>query len=308
MPAVLGLLPALLLSAAHAGSGPWVVSPGTLSLFGGVEYQRFTELVIHEDGVEAERVQVDDGLETFGLKGIASYGLRERVELEVEIPWYRAEANRTEGAVCTSLGLQACATTEGVGVITTRVKGLVVDELVGSPVSLALIGTARFGAFTSDNRARLTNLSEGTTDVGGGLAVGRSGGLGDGYWSAWAEGGWRHRFPNTEHKGLAIPGDEVTADLEFLGGWQRWWCVGPSASLLWRPNGVDFGELDVGSVDRFAELRILSTRLGAKVIIRSSDRVAFVVSAHKAVVVRNNPTPFALGLGLSVQPRLDKEG
>lgn len=293
----------ILAPAALAGSGPWVVSPGDISLYAGSEYQRITELVIHDDGEEVDTVQVDDGLETFGVKGIASYGLRERIELELEIPWYRVEANRTDGAVCNSLGLQACNTTEGLGVISTRVKGLVLDELAGSPVSLSLAGELRFGAFTSDTRARLTNLSEGTTDLGANLAVGRSGGLGDGFWSAWAAAGWRHRFPNAERRGVAVPGGELTSDADFLGGFRRWWSVGPSVSLLYRPSGYDFVALDPSSPDRFGELRILTTRVGGKLILRSSERVSVVASAHKAVIVRNNPTPLSLGLGLSVQPR-----
>lgn len=293
----------LLVPAAHAGSGPWVVSSGDVSLYAGTEYQRITELVIHDSGEEIDTIDVDDGLETFGVKGIASYGLRERIELELEIPWYRVEANRAGGPVCSSLGLQACETTEGLGVVSAKVKGLVLDELAGAPVSLSVAGLVRFGAFTSDTRARLTNLSEGTTDLGGALAVGRSGGLGDGFWSAWVEAGWRHRFPNAERGGVAVPGGELTTDADALGGLQRWWSVGPSLSLLYRPDGYDFVALDALSPDRFGELRVLNLRVGGKLILRSSERVSVVASAHKSVVVRNNPTPLSIGLGLSVQPR-----
>ncbi|MEC7948807.1 MAG: hypothetical protein VX265_14665 [Myxococcota bacterium] len=299
----LASLAVALSSTAHAGSGPWVVSPGDLSLYAGTEYQRIEELVIHDDGEEVDVIPVDDGLETFGVKAIASYGLRERIELQLEVPWYRVEANRQEGAVCTSLGLQACATTEGLGVISTQVKGLVLDELAGSPVSLSVAGLLRFGAFTSDERARLTNISEGTTDLGGSLAVGRSGGLGDGFWSAWTEVGWRHRFPNAERGGIGVPGGEMTADADVLAGLRRWWSIGPSVSMLYRPDGYDFVSFDATSPDRLGELRIFTTRIGGKLILRSNERVSVVASAHKAMIVRNNPTPISLGLGLSVQPR-----
>jgi hypothetical protein len=143
--------------------------------------------------------------------------------------------------------------------------------------------------------------------VGGALAVGRSGGLGEGFWSAWAQAGWRHRFPNTERRGTAIPGGELTTDADVLGGWRSWWSVGPSFSLLYRPQGFDFAEVDATSPDRFGELRVLSLRAGGKLVLRSSERVSFVASAHKAVVVRNNPTPLSLGLGLSVQPRRKRD-
>jgi len=176
-------------SAANAGSGPWFVSPGDINVYACPEYQRITELVVHDAGEEVDVLQVDDGVESFGVKGIVSYGLRERVEVELGVPWYRVEANTRGGALCSSLGLQACETTEGIGVVRAQVKGLVLDELAGSPVSLSLAGVMRFGAFTSDTRARITNLSEGTTGLGGVLAVGRSGGLGGGFWSSWGSRG-----------------------------------------------------------------------------------------------------------------------
>jgi len=307
----MSILPAAALLAtagsAHAGSGPWMVSPGDASVYVGTEYQRLTELVIHDDGVEAGTVPVDDGLESTGVVAVASYGLRERLELELEVPWYRVEANRTDGAVCSALGMQACATSQGLGVVSARAEGLLLDELAGAPLSLSVSGILRLGAFTSDTRARLTNLSEGTTDVGGALAVGRSGGLGAGFWSGWVEAGWRHRFPNTERRGVAIPGGELTADADLLGGLQPWWSVGPSVSLLHRPGGFDFADIDLSSPDRLAELRVLSLRAGGKLVLRSSERTSFVVSAHKAVVVRNNPLPFSLGVGLSVQPRRKRD-
>ena len=293
---------------AHAGSGPWVVSPGDASVYVGTEYQRITELVTHDGSEEVATIPVDDGLETTSAVAIASYGLRERLELELEVPWHRVEGNRTDGPICTGLGMQACATSQGLGVISARAEGVLLDELAGAPLSLSLSGILRLGTFTSDTRARLTNLSEGTTDVGAALAVGRSGGLGAGFWSGWVEAGWRHRFPNTERRGEAIPGGELTVASDFLAGLQPWWSVGPSVSLLHRPGGFDFAEVDLTSPDRFAELRVLSTRVGGKVVLRSSERVSFVASAHKAVVVRNNPTPFSLGVGMSVQPRRRNAG
>jgi hypothetical protein len=297
----------LLLAAAtdaRAGSGPWVVSEGDLNVYSELEYQRISELAISSNGEEVDVIAVDDGIETFGAKAIATYGLRERIDLELQVPWYRAEANTTTGPICTTLGLQACVTTEGLGAVTAKVKGLLVDELALAPVSLSVAGVARFGAFTSDERARITNLGEGTTDLGGVLAVGRSGGLLDGFWSGWAQVGWLHRFPNQEFRGIAVPGGELLADAEVMAGARRWWSLGPSVSLLHRPEGVDFVQADVTSVDRFSMLRVTSLRGGGKLVLRSSERTALVLSGLTTLAAVNNPYVFSFGAGVSIQPRL----
>ena len=53
---------------------------------------------------------------------------------------------------------------------------LALDELYGPPLSLAVGGELRVGTFTAPERAQLTNLGEGTTDLGAFLSAGRSGG------------------------------------------------------------------------------------------------------------------------------------
>lgn len=298
----------LLCGPALAGSGPWVVSEGDLSFFGGAEYQRFTQLALSTGSSSPDVVDVDNGLETVGAKLVGSYGLRDRVELELQLPWYRVDANTTDGAVCAALGLGACETTSGLGIVTARVKGLMLDELAGSPLSLALGGEMRFGQSTADTRERITNLGEGTTDLGAFASVGRSGGLADGFWSAWLEGGYRYRFPNTDFPRGSAPGSEITGDFEFLAGARRWWSIGPSASLLWRPSGYDVEDI-LGSaalatdVDRWAALSVTNLRVGAKAIVRSSERVDLVAGVLATAYAVNNPSDvLSVSLGLSVHP------
>lgn len=293
---------------ARAGSGPWVVSEGDLNLYSELEFQRIDEFVISADGQTVDVIDVDDGIETFGAKAIATFGLRDRIDLEIDVPWYRVEANTLGGPICTTLGLQVCETTEGVGVIGTKVKGLVLDELAGAPVSLSVSGVARFGAFTNDTRSRITNLGEGTTDLGAMMAVGRSGGLLDGFWSGFVDVGWRHRFPNTTFRQTNVPGGELVADAEFLAGAQRWWSLGPSVSLLWRPQGYDWAEVDLTQPDRFGMLRVTTLRGGGKLVLRSSERTALVLSGLTTFVAENNPFVYSFGAGLSMQPRLRRGG
>ena len=305
--AALGLLPTL----AHAGSGPWVVGAGSSSWFGAVEAQRLTQLSIVTDAQgSTQEVDVGEGLSTLGVKGIASYGILPRVELEVEIPWYRAYANRDDADLCGALGLDACRTTQGIGILRAQVKALVLDELGGAPLSASVALTSRYGAFTAPERARITNLGEGTFDLGPTVAAGRTGGLGGsgGFWSAYGEAGWRYRFANTDafpSAELPVPGSEYHGTMGVLlspGAGSIG--AGPLATGLWRPGGLDWYELsDAGGlsdIDRFSALRVSSVRVGAEALIRGRDGMSLSMSALRTVAARNNPSDaFVFSVGLS---------
>lgn len=302
------LLTILLSSIAQAGSGPWVLSEGDASFYGGTEFQRLTKLALSSGSGADDVLDVDDGLETFGVVGIVSYGLRDRFEVEAVIPWYRVEAN-TPGAVCGALGLGACDTTESLGNLTGRVKALVADELAGSPVSAAVGAEVRYGTFTADTRQRITNVGEGTTDLGAFASLGRSGGLSEGFWSAWLEGGYRYRFPNREFAAVgAVPGSEISGEAELLAGPRRWWSIGPSASFLWRPSGFSVEEILANpnvatSPDRWGSLAVTSLRVGGKLIVRSSERVDLVAGVLTTAHAVNNPSDvLSVSLGVSVHP------
>lgn len=278
------------LPTALAGTGPWTLPEGDLSAYGGAEYQRIGRLANSTGSYSDEVVDVDEGLEKAGAQLVLGYGVRERVDVELQVPYYQVTANRQDGPLCTTLGLEACVPTSGLGIVTTRVKGLLADELVGSPLSVSTGVQLRLGQATAATRARLTNLGEGTTDVGPFASLGRSGALGQGYWSGYVEGGWRYRFPNTDMGGAPVPGSEVHADAEWLGGLHSWWAIGPSVSFLWRPEGVDIEALDAADVDRFGELRVVNLRAGAKLIVRSSRRTSLVLGALGTAYAVNNPS------------------
>jgi hypothetical protein len=292
----------LLATVASAGSGPWVLSEGDTAVYLGSSYERIGHLSNSKGSFSDEVAQVDDGLEKFGVQGIIGYGIHNRFDLELDIPWSYNAANRTDGALCTSIGLSACETTEGIGVITGRAKALLLDELTGAPLSISLAAELRYGGLTNATRQRLTNLGEGTTDIGPQLMVGRGGGLGNGYWNGYFQTGWRYRFPNTNVDSAPIPGSEITADLEVLGGAASWWSLGMASEMLWRPEGRDIETTDFADPDRFGALRVFSLRAGGKLILRSSQRVSFVMSAMGTVYSENNPSDaFLLSAGLGFQ-------
>jgi hypothetical protein len=301
--AALGLpLPAV------AGSGPWVVSPQQWSLYAGVESQRITELALADGLGDPSVIEVDDGIETTSVTGIVSYGLRKRVELELTVPWKRVEANRPGGAACASLGPETCATTDGFAIFAGRGKVLVLDELKGSPVSLAAGGELRLGQHTSPTRDRVTNLGEGTNDVGAFVAVGRGGGLGEGSWSAHLDALGRYRDSNRAADADPVPGAELAAEAEVFAGTRPWWSLGAYVSYWERPAGVDFGEGDLADIDRFGALNANSVRVGGKVLLRAADRSTLVLSGGQTLAARNNPRVRSAGVGLVVYPERRRPG
>jgi hypothetical protein len=290
---------------AVAGSGPWTVGAGRATVYAAVEGQRFGRLAI-DRGDARQVVDVGEGLQKFGAKGIATIGLANRVDVELAVPWMRAEATRQDDALCGALGLGACETTQGIGIVESRGKVLLLDEYFNAPLSLSVGAELRLGQLTADDRERITNLGEGTLDAGPFLALGRTASLGgQGYLSAWAQGGYRFRSRNTDaypladpKKDLAAPRDEVAASAQVLVSPSGRWSVGPDVAFLYRP-GPDFSELDLTDVDRFAALGVTALRVGGVGTIRASDHLTGVLSVLGTAVAVNNPVDsWTVGVGL----------
>lgn len=308
------LVGALALGApAYAGSGPWVVGDGEYSVFVGGEAQQLGRLDTRDGAGGNQVVDVDEGLSTVGAKAIVTVGAQGRFEAELGVPVYRVHANRVDGPVCTSLGLQACATTAGVGVITVRGKGTVLDQIYGDPVTWAVGGDLRFGQFTSPTRARITNLSEGTFDLGGFTSIGSSGALSEGAWSGFVEvAGWyrtpvTRAYPTPDGDVIRAPNPEFQVLSEILLGWKPSFSFGPLIIGYARPGGLDFGELTLSDPDRFGALRIASFRVGGTVLIRAKDRLTFVVSGLQTVAAYNNPFTSFVSVGVGTNGRLFRE-
>jgi hypothetical protein len=297
---------------ALAGSGPWVVGEGGITVYVGTEAQRLENLAVQVEG-ERDVVPVGEGLSSFGIKGIGTVGLGSRIDLQLSVPWYRVQTSRPDHPLCAALGLGACRTTQGVGIIETRLKGMALNEFFGAPFSLAVGAELRNGDFTTPTRERITNLGEGSFDLGPFVDVGRTGALGEGYWSAWIEGQFRYRLPTTrtypglEGEGIA-PGSEFAASTEWIFGPKTYVAFGPSASAIWRPFGLDWGELDLSDPDRFGALKVAQARVGATAIVRAS-KVTGALSVQRTIFAYNNPTDtLFVSLGLQFDGRLPGVG
>lgn len=305
------LVVALLLcpAPADAGSGPWVLGQGDHTLYLGLEAQRFDHLALAAGSGADDVTQVGGGVSTWGAKAIATVGLLPRLEAELALPWYEVRQNREEASPCPELSLGACETTRGIGVIRARAKLRALDEILGPPVTLSFGLEAQLGQATADDRARITNLGEGTLDAGAFGVVGRSGSLGGGggYWSSYLELGGRYRSRNAELGGIEAPGAETWGEGQFLLAPGGRLAFGPEASFLWRPAGVDVEDMladpeIVLDIDRFSALRIFTAQAGGKVLVRCSDRVTANAGVLHTLYAINNPTDvWVLDLGISAR-------
>ncbi len=313
-----------LLTMAWAGSGPWVVAEGDGNVYVGAETQRIEQLALANGNfVEGGLVDVDEGLTKFGLQAIVSYGLLPNFELEATVPWYYVRANRDDGPICAAFGVGTCATTTGVGILSTRARLQILNQIYGPPLSLSLGAELRYGDFTAATRSRLTNLGEGTVDLGPQLSIGRSGGLGKkGYWYSFLDMGWRYRFPTVGGKEEVvadpaltipqykanIPGSEVYGELDWIAVPDGRFGFGPAFTLFWRPDGVDWEVTELDDVDRFAMLRVVNVQVGGKVSVRSSKNVTFNASFFRSLYAENNPLLTSINVGVSVSELRRKRG
>ncbi len=295
------LLTALSANHAVAGTGPWILGQGDEQIYIGAETQRLDRLAIGSGSYADDVIVVDGGITTLGLKALVTLGLTSRFEIEGELPYNIVFSNRS-GAVCDALGLGACRTTKGIGIIALRGKALLLDEVAGKPLSLSVGLDLRFGQTTFENRQRITNLGEGTFDIEPRLLMGRVGPLPNGYWSLYWGASFRYRVPidrDFMDDGIDVPGYELTSDLEALFTPGRLVSIGPAVNWWLRPNGVDFEDVDLTDPDRLLGLRATVFEAGAKVIVRSGRNITFVGSFFRTVYARNNPEVYKVGVGVS---------
>jgi len=286
-------------SEARAGDGPWALSQDDRSVYFGAAYTRWSRFAGGEGSFVGEPTDVGTSVTRTDVGGQLTYGLLPGSEFEVGLAYAWSGVSRFDAAPCDVMPDGPCATVSGLAPPSARLKILLLDEFAGRPVSAAFGPTFRFGDFTRADRHRITAIGDGQTDLGGFLAVGRTGGLGSWSYAAFAEGGFRYRLGVGTVGGHKVPGDEWDAALDVLVQPRNELAVGLAVDLLVRPVGVDFEEIDVEDPDRFTSLSVTSLKAGPKLIVKSIENTSFVVSSLFSVYGRNNPVDaWTLGVGV----------
>lgn len=304
---------ALWIALASAGTGPWVPGTGIGNVYIGLEGDQFNNLTTPTDAGR-ETLPVGEGISTITGSATLTYGISPRLEAELRIPYSASHANREDAAECLALGLEACDTTHTVGVIEANVKGLLFDEVAGAPLSIAFGGIVRYGGLAAPFRARLTNAGEGTTDLGGKVALGRSGSLGGsgGYWSTSLDLSYLHRIPNTQTFPLQmgarrVPGDDVGGIFEAFFSPRGLVALGPAVAAQHRLSGLSFNEIEFSDPDRLGALRTTLVSGGLKALVRDNRNNVFVVSLWRTLYGVNNPSDQTIvSVGISLNDVLRK--
>ncbi|MCA9569389.1 MAG: hypothetical protein KC656_16190 [Myxococcales bacterium] len=301
---------ALLVQHASAGNGPWVPGQGQLQMYAGVDAQRFERVKAYGLPDGPAEVTVGGGVSSFRGVLDLTYGIASRTEVELVLPVQHAWAAHPEQDLCVAFGLGACRPTTSVGVVETRAKVLLLDEVSGAPLSVAVGGVLRFGGLTAGTRERFTNAGEGTTDFGIRLSAGRSGALGGGYYVTNLDLQGLYRVPNSRTfpnlaGDLTVPGPEVAAGLDLLVAPRQSVALGPTVGVSARPMGLDIGEMladGVTDVDRFTSLNYAQARAGGKLVLQDPSYNSVTFSVVQAFYARNNPIDtlsFSAGVSLS---------
>jgi len=294
------LLP-LLATTALAGTGPWTLPEGDWSLYGGADWRHFQKVAISNGNTAT----LDTGIRALTLEVVGSFGLLDAVEAELTLPWVYAQVDHVSESPCETLPNDPCATVSAIGLLQAKVKVRALDELDGLPVTLAAGTLFRSGEFTHEQRSRLTAPTEGQTDLGAFLTVGRSGGaFANGFYSGWAQAGYFYRMPNGIVEDKKIPGNEWTSDAEFFIAPISAFAIGPNLFITKR-TGItleDMNEKYIDDPDRYAMLAVFSIKYGAKILLRSDRRWTVVLGGTGTAYAENTAADvYSFSVGINYQ-------
>lgn len=287
----------LLSSPAEAGGGPWTLNPGEHNVYVGLDYFRYRSF--SRSG--GSKDELDTGLTAAGVTGVWTIGMARDIEVELKLPFESVRANDPSVPGCREERPEDwCEPTANIGDLAASVKWRVVDELYESPVSVSVSAGFRSGEAYANRRGRLTTLGDGQTDLGAGLAVGKTGRIGRGWYTSAVEAWYFYRFANNHLGGRKVPADEFAFSAEGLWAFHPRVAVGPAFFGFTRTGGVGLADIDYMSPDGWSSLMASQFKLGGKAAIFSTEGGPTVVlSALMTVHARNNPSDtLALGFGV----------
>lgn len=272
----------LVAGAATAGDDPWIAPAKTTNFFVAVSGEQFKDFV----ATEGNTISGDHPIRSMGGKLYIRHGLGADSDLTLDIPLVSTwSAGPSQG--------ELYARTTGLGLLQAELRHRWLDAVSTRAV-------LRTGALHQSSRGRLTNLSEGTTDLGFGIGTGTvvpgtkrfyTLDLGASYW---------FRFPI--QPGEDIPADEISWSSNVMVSPSSSMGIGATLSGQHRLDGQTLGAVTVANPDdQWAALQAQQIKVGGRLMLYSTERrPAFSLSVLRAVWSRNNPidtTLVELGVG-----------
>ena len=275
---------------AIAGDDPWIAPQHTTNVYVATLGERFEDFV----GASGDTMSIDAPIVSLGGKVYIRHGLGRQMDVSLDVP-----VARTWSPGSQQTGLYS--TTLGVGLMQAELR----RQWLGGdvPVGVSSRLAVRSGVLHRGSRGRLTNLGEGSTDVGIGVGVGQISLLGGAFLTMDAGASYWYRFALESGD---VPGDEITWSGNVLLTATDKVGVGLATSGLHRLGGQNLGAVSVQDSDnQWAALNAQQIKAGGRLSIYSSSRRPSVsVYFLHSVWARNNPVDTALvevGLGWDIR-------
>lgn len=277
-----------LMSTVALAESAWIMEPGARVVYGGLGVSTFATGVTGGARDRQYRARID----TYG-----ALGLREGLQLSVDLPVVRTGVIDTEGVAPCPTDSETCDPVTTVGEVGVHLRKRMVDT---GRVRVAADVGVRSDQWNAGTRGRWINAGQGASSVIG-SAVGDAV-LGPITLSAW----WRYALvvgrPVTRDDGLVewLPPDWTGGGLHAVLPLGLLWLTA-GGSGLFRLGGVDFdGDWDqYPREDRWAALRYREIRGEAKLSLPLGEQAGLHLGVGRVLWVENGPEGmWDVGLGM----------
>ena len=272
---------------------PSPLNKGAYSLYGSMGYGSWDSF---SNGNVNSSQNLRDSINNTELFGSLSIGITDDLDISFQLPfrivWAGSGASNSDDF----------HTTIGIGRMSVGTKILINPDGGALPFTLSMYTGIRNGSFHSKYRERVTNLGEGTLDVGFGLLAGKVGFLGSGFYWLETSGYYWHRQPinrNTEY-----PNDEISYTLEMGYAFHPKFGIASCTYGYDRLGGLDYPTTDADStiqmVERWAALDASQIKTGLKINRYIGDAWTANVQFLYSVYAQNNPNnEYWMGIGVN---------
>ena len=225
-----------------------------------------------------------------------TYGLKDGMDVSIFVPVSNVSASGVSGNMFEP--------TSGIGQMGLSSNVALWNNDVINLTSRVGVST---GALHADNRGRVTNIGDGSTQLHLGLASSGLWDVSSGFVRVNARGGYIAKVPSTFDFNPKYPADDVTYGFSIGGGYQGY-ALNLFVDGFYRLDGVDHpaseSSEDVPALEAFTALKASQMKIGI------NDSISFrswTVSGYIAtsVLAKNNPNNErigGIGIGYLIQP------
>ena len=272
---------------------PSPLNKGAYSLYGSVGYGHWNQF---SNGEVNSSQNISGNIQNTEIFSSVSIGVTDFMDISLQIPfrfvWAGSDAPKTD----------LFTTTIGIGRMNVGTKILINPEGGLLPFTLSLYSGIRNGSFHSQYRERMTNLGEGTVDIGTGLQAGKVGFLGTGFF--WVEGAGYFWFRQPITMNTTYPNNEISYSFELGYSFHPNIAIASCTYGYERMGGLDYPTLakepSLDDIDQWAALDASQIKTGVKLNYYMSDTVTSNLQFLYSVYSKNNPSnEYYVSVGLN---------